>query len=86
MKSIFISIKALGETKLKCRMKKGRVRRKKWRREKHGSGNEGRAEEEKEKFHIVPTKIIKSNFHSLRIASSIILSHCLSLKSHYIHI
>lgn len=85
-------------SKLKCRMKKGK--KGKWEGEREGGrkkgerggekGMEGERKEgqkKKEKiFHIAPTKIIKFNFHSLLIEPSIILSHCLSERSQYIHI
>lgn len=56
-------------------------------RGKQGRGKQGRGRKDRKgNFHIAPTKTIKFNFNSLLTESSIKLSHCLSVRSQYMHI
>lgn len=50
-------------------------------------GKQGRGGKDREgTFPIAPTKTIKFNFNSLLTESSITLSHCLSVRSQYMHV
>lgn len=50
-------------------------------------GKQGRGGKDREgTFPIAPTKTIKFNFNSLLTESSITFSHCLSVRSQYMHV